>query len=85
MSNYTQKTICWDCRKARGGCTWSAELEPVEGWEAEPTVRKPGTKDEMHSFIVYDCPEFERDAWNGGAERLAEHEERHQKRDVHHH
>ena len=30
----------------------------------------------MHSFIVVDCPEFVRDAWNGGALRPKEYEEK---------
>lgn len=80
-----EKTICWDCAKARGECSWSVDLVPVEGWTALPTIRKPGTKDEMRSYLVIDCPEFKRDAWNGGATRLEEHEERHKKKDGNHH
>lgn len=36
-------TLCWSCRRACGGCSWTARdpkthevrFEPVEGWEAE--------------------------------------------------
>ena len=79
------KTLCWDCRKARGFCTWSEKLEPVKGWTAVPTIRKPGTKDEMRSFFIIECPEFERDAWNGGAKRMDGHEERDTEEDGNHH
>lgn len=65
--------LCWDCRKSTTGeCSWSRALEPVEGWEAEKTaisVYKHGyTK--VPTYRVQACPEFERDARNGGQERL---------------
>ena len=65
-------TLCWCCAKATtGGCSWSANFIPVEGWEATPTVIKEGSTlhiDEnnnivdkpriSHSFKVHKCPEF---------------------------
>ena len=72
-------TLCWDCKWATGKkrpdgsvCRWQEKLEPVEGWVAEPTVRKEGTKDEMRSFLVLKCPEFTRDAYFGGLKRSPE-------------
>ena len=54
------KTICWECKKATCGCSWSKYFKPVEGWEAEPTT----VKDENYtysSYLVKSCPEFEPD------------------------
>ena len=81
-------TKCWECAKAiKNGCTWSDHLEPVEGWEAIPTVKSQFRGDPLHSFMVVACPEFERDAWNGGAVRIGqneEHERRNKKKNRNH-
>lgn len=53
-------TLCWQCRKATGGCTWADELKPVEDWEAEATVIK-GDGYTENSYHVKSCPEFEPD------------------------
>ena len=66
----TAKTICWDCGNALGGCSWSARLEPVEGWEAEPTQKAQFRGEPLQSFLVKECPRFQRDAMNGGLKRL---------------
>ena len=47
-------TICWECAKACGGCSWSVNFTPVEGWTAENTVNAAGVK----SYIVQECPEY---------------------------
>ena len=62
-------TLCWDCAKACGGCSWSAELKPVEGWVAEET--KVATKADkfLESCRVVSCPEFQRDSWWHGQYR----------------
>ena len=54
-------TICWNCKKASGRCSWSREFKPVEGWRAIPTkVREQGKKDKfIPSYDVYECPEFD--------------------------
>ena len=51
-------TLCWDCQKATGKCSWSEKLIPVEGWTAEPTYT---ASSDMHSYRVIECPEFVRD------------------------
>ena len=55
-------TICWDCQKATGGCSWSRGFEPVEGWKAVPTKAYGKSTSEkerwIDSFDVYECPEF---------------------------
>lgn len=61
MTKYTkikEDTKCWDCAKACvGGCSWSRDFIPVEGWDAEKTEKAEG----IVSYIVRDCPEFEHD------------------------
>lgn len=55
-------TLCWDCAKAYGGCSWSAKFEPVEGWDAEATAREHhrlGILQDWTSYHVKACPEFE--------------------------
>lgn len=55
-------TICWDCAKAYGGCSWSAKFEPVAGWTAEKMIRqrwRRGMDEEWESYDVRECPEFE--------------------------
>ena len=70
--NKYKMTLCWDCEKAVGLCPWSAELKPVEGWTATPTRKKLRKDLEFESFIVYDCPEFKRDAICNGLRRYDE-------------
>ena len=56
-------TLCWDCKKSSGHCSWSARYVPVKGWEAEPTVINNGNTDYVKltpSFRVISCPKFER-------------------------
>ena len=60
----TKMTLCWDCKKACGGCRWSDKLLPVPGWTAKETTNKIGV-----SYIVLECPQFERDGINGGVKR----------------
>ena len=57
--------LCWDCKNACCGCSWSLAGEPIPGWTAKPTINKDG----MKSYLVTDCPEFVRDAYNGGTSR----------------
>ena len=55
-------TLCWECKKATGYCSWSHCLEPVEGWTAikANSPRYNGEKlRNKPSYIVIDCPEFE--------------------------
>lgn len=69
-------TLCWDCARAIGPrsnrCSWANDFEPVDGWEAEFTVVHAGNAGETTSYLVRSCPEFVRDAWEGGAKRLEE-------------
>lgn len=66
----TPKTLCWDCAKATGGCSWADSLQPVDGWIAEPTEKSVFRGDPLRSFLVHECPEFKRDAMDGGLRRV---------------
>lgn len=57
------KALCWDCANATGGCSWSQEFIPVEGWEAQENEQ---------GIRVTRCPKFVRDAKCGGEKRLWE-------------
>ena len=54
-------TLCWDCAKNGGLCSWSKNFTPVEGWEAIPTKINARGYDyyEIDSYKVVKCPEFE--------------------------
>ena len=59
-------TLCWDCAKAYGKCSWSdGSFTPVDGWDAQlvyknaPDYRSPATKEFLStSYIVKRCPQF---------------------------
>lgn len=61
MANFDQ-TICWDCSKACGGCSWSDHFAPVNGWVAIPRKVYASNDGMASSFIVRECPMFDRDA-----------------------
>lgn len=52
-------TICWSCKKACGGCSWSASFEPIKGWRATPTDLKCYSAVRSGSYEVHECPLFE--------------------------
>ena len=63
MGTYVQ-SLCWDCKKAIGECSWSEEFKPVKGWDATPTVIKSSAHNIdpfVDSFIVHSCPLFDMD------------------------
>jgi len=56
-------TLCWDCENCTGGCAWSRNFEPVEGWTVRETAEPTwiGKVQKMIPCItVVDCPEFVR-------------------------
>lgn len=64
-------TLCWDCARACGGCSWSNHWEhrPVAGWTAVETRVRMNNNEYEPSYIVIACPEFDRDGINGGVNR----------------
>ena len=59
--------LCWSCDKAcNGGCSWSARLEPVKGWDAEPIKVKQENGRYIDSFRIKECPLYKKEvrgAW----------------------
>lgn len=55
-------TKCWNCDKAYGGCTWSAGFVPVDGWTVIRSDVKTGVDQYSESYIVLDCPQYEKEA-----------------------
>lgn len=57
-------TLCWQCANAvpneKYGCKWSKDFEPVEGWNATPTIigRQNAQLAPIPSFEVHECPEY---------------------------
>ena len=56
----TKTTLCWDCKNAVKGCSWSKDFIPVDGWKAKKTYLRPGEKrgKPIESYIVEKCPQF---------------------------
>ena len=56
--------ICFMCKKACGGCSWSKSFEPVPGWTAEacqlPMASRYFTR-YIETYHITACPEFEPD------------------------
>lgn len=50
-----KETLCWTCKNACGGCSWSQSFTPVEGWDATETVLKCAEGEET-SYFVSGCP-----------------------------
>lgn len=49
--------LCWNCKNACGGCSWSRHFIPVDGWTAEVTIVKDSLGD-IQSYRIKKCPEF---------------------------
>ena len=65
-------SLCWDCKRACCGCSWSQSFTPIRGWVATPTKLKlhneRGVKTPKFTttYVVHECPQFERDATGFG-------------------
>lgn len=58
MGAHAPQTLCWYCKNACGGCSWSKSFKPVKGWTA--TYRPVNIfKRLADSYFVHECPEFE--------------------------
>ena len=49
-------TLCWDCENCIGGCSWSKNFEPVEGWKAKAVTNS----DNSDTYLVRECPQFKK-------------------------
>lgn len=46
-------SLCWHCSKStHGGCSWSSEFRPVDGWTAVHDITR-------QSYLIHECPLFE--------------------------
>ena len=66
--------ICFDCKNACGGCSWSefdpdtgkVRFQPVDGWDAEEVDLNVGSSgrgraDVVKTYSIKSCPQFEKD------------------------
>ena len=58
MAKKRKKSICIDCVRSGGSCSWSSRCEPVEGWEADYIGGGGGR---LPSYCVNSCPLFEKE------------------------
>lgn len=56
----SEYTRCWTCRKACGGCSWSRDGTPIEGWTAEKNVI-PCNGEFAETYHIIKCPLYECD------------------------
>ena len=54
---YRKETKCLTCRNCFGGCSWSFEFIPVDGWKAIKT-HIPSNGEYAESYKVIECPEY---------------------------
>lgn len=56
----SKSTLCWQCAKACGGCSWSSRAhKPVTGWTAERRdLYIQNSSVPVESYVVHDCPEY---------------------------
>ena len=52
----SEETKCISCGNACGGCSWSVDFTPVDGWDAVPTTSRTHG---VTSYRVIDCPRYE--------------------------
>ena len=57
----SSEQLCWTCKKCTGGCSWSHNLTPVEGWVAEETLLRFYSRQKpIPTYRIYQCPLYER-------------------------
>lgn len=74
-------TKCWNCANATrpDKCPWVESFTPVPGWTATPTRLMTESPQPYDSYLITDCPLFERDAYRGGQKKSEKKEpKRHQ-------
>ena len=53
LMSMLQKSICNNCARSVGFCSWSSKLDPVDGWDA---VQSYDTEGMPYSYCVRKCP-----------------------------
>ena len=51
------ESLCWNCKNCFGGCSWSKDFAPVEGWKATETYI-PMNGEHAQSYKVIECPQY---------------------------
>ena len=67
--NNQSSQLCTRCARASGFCEWSKRLQPVEGWDAIPTIVKHQQRNgsgkvvsvEVESYHIKGCPLYMED------------------------
>lgn len=56
--------LCWTCKNACGGCSWSRKFEPVPGWTAVAVAMRyrDGKTRDVDTYSITACPEYVEDA-----------------------
>ncbi len=59
----SKETLCWSCKNAVCGCSWSKDFTPVKGWKAIPTKVRGNVEinEWIDSFLIVDCPKYKED------------------------
>ena len=65
----SRTNICFDRKKACGGCSWSAvdpetgqvRFEPVPGWDAKKVKLHLGDRRVTETYSIKACPQFEQE------------------------
>lgn len=52
---YRKDQLCFSCKNACGGCSWSKTFTPVDGWEAKE-CKIPRTN--IKTYKIKKCPEY---------------------------
>ena len=59
-NKYYKTQLCWTCARACGGCSWSANFQPVKGWTATKTImnvdRGAYEKRRIKTYKIRACP-----------------------------
>ena len=53
--------MCWRCKNATGGCSWSKDLKPIKGWKAKKTYIRDSGAVAYSSYKILYCPQFDED------------------------
>lgn len=59
--NNVCSSICGECKKSVGLCSWSARLIPVKNWTAKKVKRKSAYPMFRNGYKVIKCPLFEKE------------------------
>lgn len=58
MDKNDKGSLCWNCKNALGGCSWSKSYVPIKGWKAIRSDVKTALHTYVESYFVLECPEY---------------------------